>query len=80
MKLYEVPLTLAEHDSDIKIKVCTKKLSFCAYNFAQISGERLQDHRFFGFVLILGPDIRWVFTGPLLLWFNVDIEVSGQTG
>ena len=38
MKVYEVPLTLAEHDSDIKIKACTKKnpksfvTRFCAYN------------------------------------------------
>ena len=37
MKVYEVPLTLVEHDSDIKIKVCTKKslsfvTRFCAYN------------------------------------------------
>ena len=29
MKVYEVPLTLAEHDSDIKIKACTR---FCAFN------------------------------------------------
>ena len=59
MKVYEVPLTLAEHDSDITIKACTQKsLSFCAYNFSQISGERLQDHWSSGFVLILDPDIR----------------------
>ena len=38
MKVYAVPLTLAEHDSDIKIKACTQKLPqsfvtrFCAYN------------------------------------------------
>ena len=39
MKVYEVPLNLAEHDSDIKIKACNKKISvicnrgrFCAYN------------------------------------------------
>ena len=35
MKVYEIPLTLAEHDSDIKIQACF---------VAQISGERLQDH------------------------------------
>ena len=34
---YEVPLTLAEHDSDIKVKACTKHpqsfvTRFCAYN------------------------------------------------
>ena len=27
MKVYGVPLTLAEHDSDIKIKACTKNPS-----------------------------------------------------
>ena len=38
MKVYEVPFTLAEQDSDIKIKACTEKISqsfvtrFCAYN------------------------------------------------
>ena len=37
MKVYEVPLTLVEHDSDIKIKASTKKslsfvTRFCAYN------------------------------------------------
>ena len=35
--MYEVPLTLAEHDSDIKIKACSKipqsfVTRFCAYN------------------------------------------------
>ena len=35
--MYEVPLTLAKHDLDIKIKACTKKFlsfvtRFCAYN------------------------------------------------
>ena len=25
MKVYKVPLTLVEHDSDIKIKACTQK-------------------------------------------------------
>ena len=48
MKVHEVPLTLAEHDSDIKIKAYTKNNSvicnqrLCSL-FAQISGERLQD-------------------------------------
>ena len=37
MKVNEVPFTLAEHDSDIKIKACTQNLSvfvtrFCAYH------------------------------------------------
>ena len=29
MKLNEIPLTLAERDSDIKIKACTKNPSSC---------------------------------------------------
>ena len=54
MKLYEVPLTLAEYDSDIKIKACSQKsLSHCnqvlCLSLAQISGERLQDHWSAGF-------------------------------
>ena len=38
MEVYEVPFTLAEHDSDIKIEACTQKsllsfvTRFCAYN------------------------------------------------
>ena len=40
MKVYEIPLTLAEHDSDIKIQACF---------VAQISGERLKDHWSSGF-------------------------------
>ena len=49
MRVYEVPLTLAEHDSDIKINTCTKNSSVICNQalcllFAQISGERLQDH------------------------------------
>ena len=39
MKVYEVPLTLAEHDSVIRIKACTQKslnrsfvTRICAYN------------------------------------------------
>ena len=38
MQVFEAPLTLAEHDSDIKIKACTKKIPqsfvtrFCAHN------------------------------------------------
>ena len=44
--MYEVPLTLAEHDSDVKIKACTHGLCL---SFAQISGERLQDHWSSGF-------------------------------
>ena len=37
MKIYEVPLTLAEYVSDMKIKACTQKslsfvARFCAYN------------------------------------------------
>ena len=48
-------MTLAEHDSDIKIKACTKNPSviltrFCAYNLR---------------------DIRLAFTGPMVLWFKV---------
>ena len=26
------------------------------------------------FVLIVGPDIRWAFTGPLVLWFRQNLE------
>ena len=56
MKVYEVPLTLAEHDSDIKIKACTKNPSVMCYQvlclvFAQIAGERLQDHWVSGFLM-----------------------------
>ena len=43
MKVYEVPLTLAERDSDIKIKGCTQNESrFCAYNLLryQLSSYR----------------------------------------
>ena len=54
MKVYEVPLTLAENYSDIKIKACTKKSlsQFCAYNLldVKISGERLQDQWSSGYI------------------------------
>ena len=46
MKVYDVPLTLADHDSDIKMKACTPRsfvTRFCL-EWAQISGKRLQDH------------------------------------
>ena len=47
-------MTLAEHDSDIKKKarLVQKKIpqSLCVY-FAQISGERLQDHWSSGLLL-----------------------------
>ena len=41
--MYEIPLALAEHDSDIKIKACTQKLL----------SHFLQD-----FVLIICSDIK----------------------
>ena len=49
MKVHEVPLTLAEHDTDIKIKACTQKslmsfvTRFCAYNLLrhQVSVNRM---------------------------------------
>ena len=51
MKTYEVPLTFAEHDSNIKIKLVLKNPSvICAYN-----GERLQDQWSFGSILECGP-------------------------
>ena len=37
-------------------------------------GQGLLNHFYLGFVccvLIRGPDIRWAFTGPLVLWFLV---------
>ena len=40
MKVYEIPLTLTEHDSDIKIKACCTKQSLV--------------HLLPGFVLIVG--------------------------
>ena len=44
MKVYEVPLTFAEHDSDIKNKSLYSKIPqsfvirFCAYNFLRYQG------------------------------------------
>ena len=32
------------------------------------------------FVLTVGPDIRWAFTGPLVLWFSLGWkDLSGTT-
>ena len=39
-------------------------------------GQGLRSHSYPGFVcfvLILGPDIRWAFTGPLVLWFSISV-------
>ena len=51
MKVYEDPLTLAENDSNIKIKACTKIpwsfiTRFCAYNGLryQVSVNRTISH------------------------------------
>ena len=54
MKVYKVPLTLAQHDSDIKIKACTENPSVICnqvlyLNFAQIPSERSQDQWSSGF-------------------------------
>ena len=55
MKVYEIPLALAEHDSDIKIKACTQKLL-----------SHLLPH----FVLIICSDIRLAFTVQLAIGFR----------
>ena len=57
MKVYEIPLTLAEHDSDIKIKACTQKslsfvTRFCAYNLLRY---QVSVYRTIGPLVILGP-------------------------
>ena len=49
MKVYEVPLTLVEHGSDIKIKAWTKNPSVICkqgvcLKWAHISGARLQSY------------------------------------
>ena len=61
MKVHEVPFTLAEHDSDIKIKACTQNPSaICnqvlCLSFAQLSVERLQDHWYPGSKFKMGFD------------------------
>ena len=42
MKVYEAPLTLAEHDSDVKIKACTQNPSVICNQFCAIDLLRCQ--------------------------------------
>ena len=60
MKVYEIHLTLAEHDSDIKIKALLFVTRCCAYN-----GLRYQVSVY----RTIGPQIDWIF---LILAGNKD--------
>ena len=81
MKVYQVPLTLAEHDSDIKIKACTNNSSVICnqvlcYNLFryQVSVYRTIGPLVFIFsrlseihaILILHGDVRMVLATKLL--------------
>ena len=57
MKVYDDPLTLAEHDSDIKIKACTKNPCHCAYNLLRFTGPLVLRFRF----IALAEYIFWSF-------------------